>query len=108
MDRAAYSMTQLNVFSLASTVRPAKRDRRTPMQDLDRKSHWESIYTAKDEREVSWFEESPALSLELIAATGTSHASAIIDIGGGAAHLADALLERGYSDDTILDLAEGA
>lgn len=78
------------------------------MQDLDRKSHWEGIYTAKDEREVSWFEESPALSLDLIAATGAPHASAVIDIGGGAAHLADALLDGGYSDVTVLDLAESA
>ena len=54
------------------------------MSDVSRKAHWEGVYTTKDEREVSWFQEIPAPSLELIAMTGLSADAAIIDIGAGA------------------------
>jgi hypothetical protein len=40
------------------------------MSDVSRKTHWESVYTTKGEREVSWFQENPAPSLELIALAG--------------------------------------
>lgn len=38
----------------------------------------------------------------------TSPSSAVIDIGGGASRLADALFERGFLDLTILDLSSTA
>ena len=38
------------------------------MQTDDRKIHWETVYQEKSETQVSWFQESPALSLELISA----------------------------------------
>jgi len=74
----------------------------------DLKAHWEGVYASKDESEVSWYEATPQLSLELIAATGAVPDSAIIDVGGGASRLADALLDRGHADVTVLDLAEAA
>ena len=54
------------------------------MQSDSRQAHWEGVYTKKGENEVSWFQENPAPSLELIAQVGATPASAIIDIGGGA------------------------
>jgi hypothetical protein len=48
-----------------------------------RRAYWEGIYTKKSENEVSWFQENPAASLELIAPLGVTAASAIIDVGGG-------------------------
>ena len=54
------------------------------MQSESRQAHWEGVYTKKGEKEVSWFQENPALSIELIAQVGATAASAIIDIGGGA------------------------
>ena len=59
------------------------------MSALDRRAHWENIYTTKGEREVSWFQEFPALSLDLIRSTGAAAHSAIVDIGGGASRLVD-------------------
>ena len=53
-----------------------------------RQAHWENVYTTKGENEVSWFQQSPAPSLELIVQAGATQASAIIDIGGGASRLA--------------------
>jgi SAM-dependent methyltransferase len=58
--------------------------------------------------EVSWFQESPAPSLTLIAQIGVAPSSAIIDIGGGASRLVDELIDRGFHDVTVLDLSAAA
>jgi SAM-dependent methyltransferase len=71
-------------------------------------AHWETVYTQKDEQEVSWFQDSPQPSLALIARVGATPASAIIDVGGGASRLVDALLSRGFAHLTVLDLSEAA
>lgn len=39
---------------------------------------------------------------------GGNRALSIVDVGGGASTLVDDLLERGYGDITVLDIAEGA
>ena len=78
------------------------------MQNESRQAHWQNLYTKKRENEVSWFEENPAPSLELIAQVGATPASAIIDIGGGASRLVDNLIDRDFEDVTVLDLSEAA
>ena len=78
------------------------------MTDLERQKHWEKFYQTKGEREVSWFQEIPAMSLDLIQATGVTAAASIIDIGGGASRLVDALLDAGFEAVTVLDLSEKA
>lgn len=37
---------------------------------MQRKEHWERVYTTKGEQEVSWFEPLPAVSIELLEAAG--------------------------------------
>lgn len=78
------------------------------MEDVNRKSHWETVYTTKSENEVSWFQENPAPSLELIGLARPTPESAIVDIGGGASRLVDSLLDRGFSHVTVLDISEAA
>jgi SAM-dependent methyltransferase len=78
------------------------------MGDASRQAHWENVYTTKGENEVSWFQQSPSPSLELIAQTGAVNHSAIIDIGGGASRLVDHLVEQGFEDVTVLDLSGAA
>jgi SAM-dependent methyltransferase len=78
------------------------------MSDVGRKAHWENVYTTKTENEVSWFQENPAPSLELIALAGISAGAAIIDIGGGASRLVDALVERKIATITVLDVSAAA
>ena len=78
------------------------------MGDASRQAHWENVYTTKGEHEVSWFQQSPAPSLELIAQAGAVSGSAIIDIGGGASRLVDHLVEQGFEDVTVLDLSVAA
>ena len=51
------------------------------MSDANRKARWDNVYTTKGENEVSWFQESPAPSLELIDVARQTADSAIIDIG---------------------------
>lgn len=76
-------------------------------QSTEKKDHWERVYREKREDEVSWFQVVPRLSLELIEVSASKDAR-IIDIGGGASNLVDALLHEGYRDLTVLDLAGAA
>ena len=78
------------------------------MESGSRQAHWEGVYTTKGENEVSWFQDNPTPSLELIAAVGATPASAIIDIGGGASRLVDNLLAKGFRALTVLDLSGAA
>jgi trans-aconitate methyltransferase len=78
------------------------------METGSRQAHWEGVYTTKRENEVSWFQDNPAPSLELIAAVGATPATAIIDIGGGASRLVDGLLAKGFRALAVLDLSGAA
>jgi SAM-dependent methyltransferase len=78
------------------------------MSSVERQTHWESVYTTKGEKEVSWFEDNPTISLDLIRSTGVSTSASIIDIGGGASRLVDALVNEGFAAVTVLDLSKNA
>jgi SAM-dependent methyltransferase len=73
-----------------------------------RKQHWEDVYATKAPDEVSWFQPVPAQSLYLIEATGIGHDEPVLDAGGGASTLVDSLLERGFTDLTVLDISAAA
>lgn len=77
----------------------------TPLDD-NRRRHWQTVYRAKSASEVSWFQQAPELSLDLIRRTRIGHDAAIVDIGGGASTLADRLLDEGFSNLTVLDVAD--
>lgn len=74
----------------------------------ERQAHWENVYSTKGEAEVSWFQENPEPSLALLALVGATADSAVIDIGGGASRLVDALLAEGFKDISVLDLSAKA
>jgi SAM-dependent methyltransferase len=78
------------------------------MSAPDRQAHWDSVYRIKREDEVSWFQASPTLSLDLIRATGIERSVPIIDVGGGASRLVDSLIEEGFANLTVLDVSEAA
>jgi ubiquinone/menaquinone biosynthesis C-methylase UbiE len=75
---------------------------------MNRKTHWEQVYTTKSPLEVSWYQTEPRLSLELISHTGLPPDSSIIDIGGGASLLVDSLMAKGYSQLAVLDISSSA
>ncbi|CAN7434215.1 class I SAM-dependent methyltransferase [Rhizobium sp. LjRoot254] len=74
----------------------------------ERRTHWENVYSTKGEADVSWFQETPAISLELLAVAGAKPADAVIDVGGGASRLVDSLLDKGFTGLAVLDLSEAA
>jgi len=75
---------------------------------MDRKQHWEQVYTTKSSDSVSWFQEHADQSLRLILKTEIGKDAAIIDVGGGASILVDELVAEGYTDLTVLDLSVAA
>ncbi len=68
------------------------------------RGHWDAVYAAKGSHGVSWHEDRPRVSEELIAAA-TSHRDAAIDVGGGASRMPEALLAMGFEDIACLDLS---
>ncbi|HEY0635146.1 MAG TPA: class I SAM-dependent methyltransferase [Gammaproteobacteria bacterium] len=72
------------------------------------KHHWERLYTEKAIDSVSWFQNYPTMSMRLINNTGIDKDAAIIDVGGGASVLVDTLVEEGYDQVAVLDIAGAA
>jgi SAM-dependent methyltransferase len=74
----------------------------------ERQSHWQNVYQTKGERDVSWFQETPTISLDLIRATGVGAEASIVDIGGGTSRLVDTLIAEGFRSVAVLDVSEKA
>jgi trans-aconitate methyltransferase len=74
----------------------------------DRREHWRRVWGTKSPEQVSWYQAEPRVSLELIAAAGVAKDAGIIDCGGGASILVDRLLDHGYSNLAVLDIAGAA
>ena len=68
-------------------------------------AYWDQRYATAGETGVSWFEENPSTSLELIGRVADHHAS-VVDVGGGAGRLVDQLLLRGYRDVTVVAVSQ--
>ena len=70
-----------------------------------RPAHWDRAYERPADA-VSWYQPSAQTSLELISAAAVALEQPIVDVGGGASTLVDGLIERGYRDLTVLDVAQ--
>ena len=75
------------------------------MEGRHRRTHWERVWSKKDESSTSWFQAAPDVSLDLVERAGVRTADAVIDVGGGASRLVDHLLDRGFADITVLDIS---
>jgi SAM-dependent methyltransferase len=75
---------------------------------MDRRQHWNDVYRSKAERDVSWFEGRPDVSLRLLDEAGVSTASCVLDVGGGDSHLIECLLARGLTCLAVLDVSAAA
>lgn len=75
---------------------------------MERATHWNRVYTTKGEREVSWFEPQPTLSLEMLDAAGMTTSTCVLDVGGGDSRLVDALTARGLRCLAVLDVSGAA
>jgi Methyltransferase domain len=67
-------------------------------------AQWDRAY-AGGEQHLSWYQRRPALSLTMIERAGIGPTAAVIDIGGGSSRLVDHLLDRGFTDVTVLDIS---
>jgi len=74
----------------------------------DLKSHWENIYSSKNEDGVSWFQEYPKTSIDLIKKYSKNNSVSIIDIGSGRSRILKNLIENEYEDLTYLDISQEA
>lgn len=75
---------------------------------MNKKEHWEKVYSSNKNIEVSWYQEIPLTSIELISKYSSDLQSQIIDIGGGDSFLVDNLIEQGYSSISVLDISSQA
>ncbi len=72
------------------------------------RDHWENVYASRSPEAVSWFRPHLEHSLAFLEAARLGRDAAVIDVGGGASTLVDDLLDRGYSNVTVLDLSQQA
>lgn len=77
------------------------------------KSHWEKVYTTKQENQLSWFQNTPHISLQLIKRATMDLQKThklplrILDIGGGTSSLVDHLLkDENLYKIAILDISQ--
>jgi SAM-dependent methyltransferase len=68
------------------------------------RAHWDAIYEKRGETGVSWFQEEPGRSLDLICRFAPPPAR-VTEIGGGASRLVDRLLDAGYGEITVVDVS---
>lgn len=66
---------------------------------------WDGIYDAKGETAVSWYQDAPGRSISLLDDAGVSSSASVVDVGAGASRLVDALLARGHTDVSVLDVS---
>jgi ubiquinone/menaquinone biosynthesis C-methylase UbiE len=74
----------------------------------ERARFWDSAYASRGVQSVSWYQDTPIVSLELIEALGIGRDAAVVDIGGGASVLVDRLVEQGFVDVSVLDVSADA
>ncbi len=69
-----------------------------------RAAHWDHAYAAGDTTR-SWYQPAPVMSLRMLDSVDITLDDAILDVGGGASTFTDALLQRGHTDVSVLDIS---
>lgn len=72
---------------------------------MTQRNHWDKIFEEKNDQQKSWFQTYPAISIRFIEELNLAKDAPIIDVGGGDSLLVDALIEKGYTDITVLDIS---
>ena len=79
-----------------------------PMGQQSLSEHWDGVYNRRAADQVSWYQRQPQPSLQWIQRLAPQRTTRILDVGGGASLLVDALLDAGYGDLTVLDISAAA
>jgi trans-aconitate methyltransferase len=78
-----------------------------PLQTgAERALHWDTVYDARGEDGVSWYQAHPTVTLDLLDELAVGRDEAVVDIGGGASVVVDHLVESGFSDVSVLDVSK--
>ena len=75
---------------------------------LNKVLHWDHIYSSKNDNDVSWYQEYPKTSMDLINKYSINKSTSIIDIGSGRSKILKKLIEQEYDDLTYLDISKEA
>ncbi|SDB29610.1 Methyltransferase domain-containing protein [Flavobacteriaceae bacterium MAR_2010_188] len=73
-----------------------------------KKEHWENVYVSKLDNEVSWYQENPETSINIIKGLNINKNKSIIDIGGGNSNFIIYLNKMGFKNLSVLDISEKA
>jgi SAM-dependent methyltransferase len=75
---------------------------------MSSREHWDTVYATKSADRVSWFKPHLDRSLAFLEAANIGRTGGVIDVGGGASTFVDDLLDRGYTNVTVLDFSRAA
>lgn len=70
--------------------------------------HWQTVYEQKSSDDVSWYRPHLEQSLAFIRRSSLGPKSRVVDVGGGASTLVDDLLNEGFRNLAVVDLADAA
>jgi SAM-dependent methyltransferase len=77
-------------------------------RSYDFKNHWNNAYQKTPTENLGWYEEDPIPSMDLIQACNLSKDALIFNAGVGAATLIELLLNKGYTNIVVNDIAATA
>jgi SAM-dependent methyltransferase len=75
---------------------------------MSSREHWDAVFRTKSPDRMSWFRPHLDRSLTFLEAANVSPSAGVIDVGGGTSTFVDDLLDRGYTNVTVLDLSREA
>jgi SAM-dependent methyltransferase len=79
-----------------------------PSDHEERREHWADVYERNAPDAVSWYQADPSPSLAMIDRLAVPRTAPVVDVGGGSSMLVDRLLDRGFADVTVVDIAPRA
>ncbi|MBK7183986.1 MAG: class I SAM-dependent methyltransferase [Bacteroidetes bacterium] len=75
---------------------------------MNKKEHWESVFSQKQQTEVSWHQPVPKSSIDFFESNSVPKDATIIDVGSGDSYFIDYLVNNGYQNVYALDISEHA
>lgn len=76
---------------------------------MDRSQFWNAVYTEKADDDLSWHQAHSTFALRILDRIALPRESAILDVGGGGpSAFASDLLDRGYTEVSVLDVSRAA
>lgn len=75
---------------------------------MSRQDHWQRVYQEKSPNAVSWYRDHLDTSLEILGRLSLPSSAHILDAGAGASTFVDDVLQLGFSQVTVVDIAEAA